>query len=404
MAGDAATMESLPIPAHVPPELVVDFDFYAIPGIAEDAQRAWKDALPAQPIAYTPRHGGHWVFSRGEDIDRLLKDYELTTNSAILIPPPGGEVKVLPEQSDRPDHTFYRRSIAGFFTQDQINRREAEVRAVTVELVESFIARGECEFVSEFSNELPIIMFLKMMSLPIEDRGPLRDAAVATTRGSDAREKTEGYLALQDYIARRIAEREREPRDDVISHVAGFEADGRKMDYNEALGLCSALLLGGLDTLASLIGLIGRFLAENPDQRRYIRENPDKMQRIVQELTRRFAVVSVTRVSRADQEYQGVQFRKGDLFLLPTMMHSMDPELFENPFEVDFERKLQPNVTFGSGIHTCVGNILARLELRVFLEEWLTRIPEFRLKPGKAVVAASGPVASLHELWLEWPA
>lgn len=401
---NSALAQGATIPAHVPPELVVDFDFYAIPGIAEDAQLAWKRALPAQPIAFTPRHGGHWVFSRGEDIDQLLRDYDLTTNSAILIPPPGGDVKVLPEQSDRPDHTFYRQAIAGFFTQEQINRREDEVRAVTRSLIDGFIGRGECEFVSEFSNELPIIMFLKMMSLPIEDRGPLREAAVATTRGSDAQAKTEGYLALQDYIVRCIREREAKPRDDVISHVVNFEVDGRKMKYEEALGLCSAMLLGGLDTLASLLGLIGRFLAENPDQRRYIREHPDKMQSIVQELTRRFAVVSVTRVSRSDQEYRGVQFRKGDLFLLPTMMHSMDPEQFENPFEVNFERKLQRNVTFGAGIHTCVGNILARLELRVFLEEWLGRIPEFRIKPGTQVLASSGPVCTLHELWLEWPA
>lgn len=391
------------IPAHVPPELVADFDFYNIPGIGEDAQMAWRKALPDQPIAYTPRYGGHWVFSRGEDIDRMLSDYSLVYNGEILIPPPGGDVKVLPEQSDRPDHTFYRGSIASFFTLPEIMKREKEVRAVTVELIDNFTGRGECEFISEFSNELPIIMFLKMMDLPIEDRGPLRDAAVATTRGANAEEKTAGYLALQQYIAKCIEERKDNPRQDIISSVVNYEADGRKMQYNEALGLCSAMLLGGLDTLASLLGLIGRFLAENPDKRQYIRDNPDKMPRILQELTRRFAVVAVTRVSKADQDYRGVRFRKGDLFLLPTMMHSIDPELFENPYDVDFERKLQPNVTFGSGIHTCVGNILARLELQVFLQEWLTRIPEFRVKPGTKTVAASGPVATLHELWLEWP-
>lgn len=390
------------VPDHVPPHLVVDFDLYQVPGVAGDTQLAWKNSLPEGPIVYTPRNGGHWVFTRAEDIEIMLRDSNRVSNSSILIPPPQSTIKVLPEQSDPPDHDFYRGSIAGFFTANQVSKREAEIRALTIELIEGLKPCGECDFIAEFASELPIVMFLRIMGLSIEHRGALRASAVKMVRGADAQAKTEGFQELQSYIAARIEERQRSPKEDIISHVLSTQVDGRKMTYEEALGLCSALLLGGLDTLASLLGLIGRYLAENPDQRRYIRANPAAMPRVVQELTRRFALVSVTRVIKVDQEYKGVRLKQGDLVLLPTMLHSMDEARFSCPFAVDFERKNTPNVTFGSGIHTCLGNVLARTEIRIFLEEWLPRIPEFWLKPDRELVVYSGPITGFHELWLQW--
>jgi len=391
------------VPDHVPPELVVDFDFYNIPGIEGNVQNAWKSALPDLPIIYTPRNTGHWVFTRAEDIERMLRDSERLCNTSILIPPPQGDIKVLPEQSDPPDHAFYRGSVAKFFTADLVAKREEEIRALTVELIEGLKPRGECEFIRDFAGELPIVVFLKIMALPLEHRAALRASAVKMVRGSDAQAKTEGFLELQTYIAECIKERRASPREDIISNVVVTNTNGRQMQYDEALGLCSALLLGGLDTLASMVGLISRHLAESPEDRRFIRENRSEMPRIVQELTRRFALVSVTRVVKVDQEYKGVRLKKGDLVLLPTMLHSMDERRFGCPTRVDYERKNAPNATFGSGIHTCIGNVLARAEIKIFLEEWLMRIPEFSLKAGHKPLAYSGPISGLHELWLEWP-
>lgn len=392
------------VPEHVPRELVVDFDLYEVHGVAGDTQRAWRDALPDRPLVYTPRNGGHWVFTRAEDIEVMLRDTNRTCNSSVLIPPPEGAIKVLPEQSDPPDHNFYRSSIAGFFTASEVAKREGEMRALTVELIDRMKSKGRCDFIAEFASELPIVMFLRIMGLSIEHRAALRASAVKMVRGANAQAKTEGFQELQSYIAARIAERQAAPVEDIISRVLSTEVDGRKMTYDEVLGLCSALLLGGLDTLASLLGLIGRYLAVNPAQRRYIRANPADMPRIVQELTRRFALVSVTRVIKVDQDYKGVRLKQGDLVLLPTMLHSLDETRFACPVAVNFERKNTPNITFGSGIHTCIGNVLARTEIRIFLEEWLTRIPEFRLAPDRELVVYSGPITGFHELWLEWPA
>jgi len=90
------------------------------------------------------------------------------------------------------------------------------------------------------------------------------------------------------------------------------------------------------------------------------------------------------------------------MVLLPTMIHSADEKRFKCPYEVDFERKMSANLTFGSGIHTCIGNVLARAEIKIFLEEWLTRIPEFQMKVGLKRTGYSGAVNGFHELWLEW--
>lgn len=395
------------IPSHVPPELVVDIDFYNIPGISEDVQAAWQNAIPDLPIAYTPRNGGHWILTHGDDVDLFLRDFRRTTSSNIMIPAPEGGPKILPAVSDPPDHGFYRQSIASFFTGTEIAKREDEIRSVTVELIEGFRPRGQCEFIGEFANELPIVMFLHFMNLPIGQREALRQSTVKAVRGATVKDKTDGYAELQTYMVERIEERQAAPRNDMISHILATTIDGRAMTYDEALGIGSALLLGGLDTLASLLGLIGRHLAENHADRNYIRkhilEHGERMPRILQELTRRFAPVSVTRTIRMDQDFKGVALKKGDLVLCPTMLHSMDESRFECPSAIDFDRKVLPNLTFGSGIHTCVGNILARTEIQIFLEEWLSRIPEFALKPGHEVVIESGPVSAVRELWLEWP-
>ena len=391
------------VPDHVPAELVVDFDFYDIPDIGGDPQLTWKAALPDVPIVYTPRNGGHWVFTHAEDIEAAFRNFEQLSNSSIIIPAHESPIKMLPDQSDPPDHGFYRQSVESFFSASAIAARENEIREFAIELIETLKPRGECDFIEEFANQLPIVMFLRIMGLPVEDREPLREAATKMVRGSDAQTKTDGFEGLLNYLAERIAERQISPCDDIISSLLSTNIDGRQMVRNEALGICGDLLLGGLDTVASLLGLIARFLAENPDQRRFIRANPAQMPRIVQELTRRFAIVSTGRVVKRDHDFKGVRLKQGDLVLLPTVLYGMDEMLFACPHAVDFERKMTPNITFGSGIHTCLGNVLARAEIRIFVEEWLARIPEFSRKPDCELVLFSGPVTALQELWLQWP-
>jgi cytochrome P450 len=117
---------------------------------------------------------------------------------------------------------------------------------------------------------------------------------------------------------------------------------------------------------------------------------------------RRFPISTLVRVVTRDHQYKGIQFREGDLVLMQTSAHSVDDRLFDQPLAVDFERKVVFHGTFGSGAHRCIGSMLARIEVRVFLEEWLKRIPDFRLKPGQTLRVEPGMVLAMPRLDIEW--
>jgi cytochrome P450 len=168
------------------------------------------------------------------------------------------------------------------------------------------------------------------------------------------------------------------------------------------------VLFAGLDTVASMLSLITRFLALHSDRRHELTAHLHDgafVNRAIQELLRRHGIVAIGRVLSADMTYRGVDLRQGDSVILLTAMVGLDESRNPRATEVDFERSGSHNhAVFGRGIHSCPGHVLARRELKIFLEEWLERIPDFALAPGSAPVFSTGFVTSLAELRLVWPA
>ena len=162
-------------------------------------------------------------------------------------------------------------------------------------------------------------------------------------------------------------------------------------------------LLGGLDTVMSTMGFIASFLARHPDHRRQLIDDPTIIPKAVDELMRYYGATGTARVVTEDIVYKGVQLKEGDRVLIQSMFHGQDPRRFPNPETVDFTRKDVRHATFGQGTHRCIGALLARLEMRIFIEEWLKRIPDFRIAEGKAPVVERGMVNSMRSLWLQWP-
>jgi cytochrome P450 len=162
------------------------------------------------------------------------------------------------------------------------------------------------------------------------------------------------------------------------------------------------LLIGGLDTVASMMGFIGRFLAESPAHRKQLIDKPELIGKASDEFMRRFPIVNQGRTVARDFEYKGVQMKKGDMIMMPTALHGLDERKFERPLEVDFNRPTPVHSTFGNGPHRCPGSYLARVELRVFMEEWLKRIPDFRVKQGETVGFRAGVNATVTYLPLTW--
>ncbi|BAN48557.1 putative cytochrome P450 [Metapseudomonas resinovorans NBRC 106553] len=392
------------LPDHVPADLVRHFDLYE-PIEGDDDYQTWFTKLQAAgtpDIFWTRHNGGHWVVTRGEDFDHVLKTPE-TYSSRINVVPRERLMPIVskPIQLDPPDHTRYRNLLIPAFSPKAVVPLGEKARALTIELIEGSLARGRCEFVSEFARRLPIGIFMDMVALPTADREQLLEWVDEMIRPTQV-DSLEAGNQLIRYAFDQLQERRAEPGSDLLSELTRAQVGGNPLQDEELVGMFFLLLLGGLDTVAAMLSFIIRHLASHPEARRELIEHPERIPAAAEELMRRFPISTLVRVVTRDHEYKGINFREGDLVLMQTSAHSVDDRLFNDPLAVDFERKVVFHGTFGSGAHRCIGSMLARVEVRVFLEEWLKRIPEFRLKPGQPLRVEPGMVLAMPRLELEW--
>ena len=166
--------------------------------------------------------------------------------------------------------------------------------------------------------------------------------------------------------------------------------------------MCLTLLFGGLDTVASSMGFVAYFLATSSRHRRDLAEHPDLIPAAVDELLRRFSVVSTTRTLTRDFDYKGYGFKKGEKVYTFPALHGLDERKFARPLEVDFYRGNVIHAAFGVGTHRCPGSFLARAEIRIFIEEWLSQIPDFGIAPAESPVMEAGMVNAIRYLPLTW--
>jgi cytochrome P450 len=209
---------------------------------------------------------------------------------------------------------------------------------------------------------------------------------------------------LGAYIGNWIQERQASPGDDLVSLIANAKIDDAPIDPHRMFGMFIVVLFGGLDTVASLIGFIARFLAENTEKRQQLIDEPQLINSAIDELIRRFGVASTARLITMDMEYKGVNFKKGDAIQAPSFMYGLDDRKFANPMEVVLTRKPVIHAAFGNGPHRCPGSFLARTEIKVFLQEWLKRIPHFSTKPDDKPRCGAGAVNGMLYLPLVWDA
>jgi cytochrome P450 len=354
-------------------------------------------------IFWSPYNGGHWVLTRRDQLLEAFGDYGRFTSaqgaSVDRIPKPD-EPRLAPIEADPPQQQLFRRLFAPAFTVPALQEREKEARALAIELVEGFRSRGGCEFVTEFAQQLPIKIFMRMVDLPEEDRLELLPLANAQVE-ADA-PKDEKLSLLFKYTTKHVVKRAQDPGTDLISKIATAEIEGRPITTQEAVGVATLLLIGGLDTVASMMGHIMNFLAGSPEHRHQLAADPALSGPATEEFLRRFALTNPGRTVVKDIEFHGVPMRAGDKVLLATPFGAVDPRDYKDPLTVDFTRKSPTKTTFGAGPHVCPGSMLARIELKILLEEWLPRIPDFRLDPSDPPRFRTGVNGSVERLPLLW--
>ncbi|MBU6266622.1 MAG: cytochrome P450 [Sphingomonadales bacterium] len=392
------------VPAHVPPGLIVDHDVFTVDApdgdFAGAMVRLRDSGVPR--LLWTPRNGGHWLALDGDDIRRILEDPETFSSRAMRVPKSANvSPPMAPLMIDPPALVAYRRLLAPFFTPAEVRRLEHRARAVCVALIEELLPRGGCEFVTEFSRFMPIVIFMDMLALPVADRPLILAIADRIVRPDRPETRMTGFAELWQYCAARIAERRADPGDDLLTHLATATIDGLPLSDAELQGLCTTLMLGGLDTVTAMLGFIAAFLARSPAHRAELRAHPERMTNAIEEFLRRMGMVNLTREVTRPVQLRDVTLQPGDLIVLATALCNF-PQDGGDGLAVDFTRHRQPHATFGAGPHYCLGSMLARAEIRIFLEEWLPRIPDFAIAEGAVLAVKVGAAANIVSLPLVW--
>jgi len=392
------------LPEHVPPELVVDHDVFTVDApdgdFAGAMVRLRESGVPR--LFWTQRNGGHWIATDAVQIREILEDPERFSSHAMRVPKAANpDPPIIPLMIDPPDHVQYRRLIAPAMTPAEVRKLEGRARLLSIGIIEELEPRGKCEFVSEFAQQMPIAVFMGMLDLPAADQPIIMGIVDCIVRPDIPETRMRGFADLAGYTMTKVGERRAAPGEDLVSRLAHASIDGRPLRDDELQGLMSVLMLAGLDTVAAMLTYITCFLAGSPEHRRELRENPKVMTEAIEEFLRRMAMVNLTREAAKDTELGGVALKAGDLVVCPSPLCNF-PDDGGDWLAVNFHRPRQAHATFGAGPHYCLGSMLARAEIRIFLEEWLTRIPDFAIEEGARLEVKAGAAVMIPRLPLVW--
>lgn len=401
-----STSQEMPsIPAHVRPELVVDVDVYTDPRIIAAPHAAYRAFQRNAPeMFFTPRNGGHWVITRFDRMASILKDSEHFSSRELHIPKLNSPVQFIPLSLDPPDHARYRAVLLKHFDKKAVVAMEPKLLHWANKLVDRVIARGECDFAEELGAAFPVSIFMELMGIPLERFEEFRAIVLEYFSNITVERRLELQTLIIDAMMGLRAQRLVEPGDDLVSKLLRERVRGEPLTEEEFKSIGYLLFLGGLDTVANSLTFAFWNLAQDVALQRRLRESPERIPDFVEESLRCFGVVHQTRIVKKDVVIEGAHFQTGDMVMCALPAAGYDEEKNPDPDRFDIDRKNREHITFSTGAHTCIGNVLARAEMRAFTDVWLKRIGEFELVPGGRLEWRAGTVMSLRSLPLRWAA
>lgn len=375
-----------------------DYDVFD-PAYIADPFSIWDELRTTCPIAHTERLGGSWLPTRYEDVTAIARDVERFSSRNVGVVPPAGDdqgllpVGLPPISADPPLHTWTRRLLLPWFSNNRVAEYEVYTRDLCRRLVDGFASSGRADAAADYAQQIPVRVIALVLGVP-EDKsdtftGWVRDVLEFAT-DTERRNRARGQLLA--YLMGEMDARRDHPGDDLISTLLHTEVDGAPVPDGHILGTAALTLIAGVDTTWSGIGSALWHLATHPADRRRLVAEPALLPTAIEELLRAYSPVTMARIVAEDTEYGGCPMKAGDRVLMSFPAANRDPEAFPDADTVIIDRQVNRHVAFGAGIHRCAGSNLARMELRVALEEWLARIPEFEIEPGSEVTWAGGQV------------
>jgi cytochrome P450 len=401
---EAVELRLRPPSDHVPPALLWGRDLDAFAAELDDPYLGAARLHDGPDIVWGMRSAREgWIVTRLADQHTVFMDHGRFSarNNSNVQDVLGVPIRNYPLDTDPPDHLHYRRVIQPYFTPKAIDRLEPLVRQICDKLIARFEDDGGCEFVNQFSRLFPSYVFLTMMGMPLDRSDQFLEWSAGFFRGQD-QDRVTALRTILDYLKDYVAERRTLPEeDDLTGAIIRGQIGGRAIDEEEILGTCLNLYLGGLDTVMSSLGWYFRHLACDPALQARLYDNPQDIPAAAEEFLRAFGITATRRQVIADTELNGVLMRRGDNICLPTYLSSRDARQFVDPHRIDIDRDT-PHMTLATGAHNCVGQHLARREIRVVLEAFIGRFRNIRMSKGETASWTNRQVWAVTRLPLAW--
>jgi cytochrome P450 len=360
------------------------------PWLQDDPIPYWKELRDTAPIVRSEELGGYWIITRYADMEWAARNPQIFSNSMLSIPPHDVfREKAIPIQLDGEEHRKWRQAMSELFNPAAVNHFAPQIRQATIDTIEPLIEKGQCEFISDVAVKLPAEAFLITFGigreyLPqiLEYKEWLRHEMPKANNQEDVIAAAQPlWQFFSDAIDRRQAEGI-EGRRDVLSGLLRATYDGRTPTRDEMVNIAFMNMLAAFDTTTAAMAVVFLYLAQHPEAQDVVVGSPEKIPAVVEELIRHDPVSATARMVVQDVERHGVLMRKGDMVLMPWAMSGLDPDVFENPDEVDFDRATTRQLVFAIGPHRCLGMHLARRVIRTAVEEWHARVPRYGITPG----------------------
>lgn len=372
------------IPDHIAPDHVFDFDFYADKRYGETLHSSMKFLHEDAPdVFWTPRNGGHWIITRFAPITGIVLDPEHFSVREMQIPRVPNPPVFIPLSLDPPVNLPYRQALTPAFSPKAVKGMEDKIRHWAQQIVAEVADRGECDFVRDVSELFPVSIFMELMGMDLSRLREFRNLAETFFHvQNDAPKLAEISDRIIGIMTEYIEQKKTQPDNGLISQLLKARINDRPIEMGELQNMCFLLFAGGLHTVTNVLGFSYWQLAQMPELQQRLAADPSLIPKFVEESLRMFGVILTPRIVAKDCEKFGVKFREGEMVLCLLPLAGTDERVNADPMHFDIDREQRDYLTFSKGTHLCVGHFLARAEMRILTEEWLKRVPSFRLKPN----------------------
>lgn len=385
-----------------------DWD-HADPAYNQNAPQIWDQLRGTCPVAHTNRYGGAWLPVTHADVSAVARDTDhFSSEGAVLANRPPREEWVSlapigaapPITSDPPFHADARRLLLPAFSPQVVAEWEPEIRRLCNELIDNMGDLDVVDAAVQYAQNIPVYVIARMLGLPLEDSDYFRETVhmVLEEIGAEFGERQGAFEKLDAYLTMHVQDHIENPKDDLIGFLLNAKIYDQPLSPQHVVGTIILLMVAGIDTTWSSIGSSIWHLAQHPSDLHRMVNEPDLLPTAIEELLRMYAPVTMARIVSQDTEIGGCPVKRGDSVLLPFPAANRDPEVFPDADKVIIDREENRHVAFGLGIHRCLGSNLARLELRVAVQVFIQRFPQFELADPNSVTWSLGQVRGPRKL------